>query len=186
MKTKPAYMHVVAGRIKGRRIECPPGEIRPMTSLVKSALFNIIGDCSKLSMLDLFSGSGSIAIEAYSRGLESCTIVEGDHNKKTVIMRNLEHSGFTNCDLIISDVLSYCKSTDKSYDFIMADPPFKWEMKAELLSVISERNILNDNGFLVIHTPKKQLLNKEIGNLYQYDIRIYGLNAIQFFKKINN
>jgi len=75
MKKKKIHMRVVAGRIKNKVVECPAGIIRPMTSMVKEALFDIIGDCSELKMLDLFTGSGNIAIEAYSRGLEDADMV---------------------------------------------------------------------------------------------------------------
>ncbi len=120
---KKRYLYVIAGKIKGRKIECPPGDIRPMTSIVREALFNIIGDCSGIKMLDLFSGSGSISIEAYSRGAESSTIVEKDYGKKETIIKNLKHSGFENAKVVIADAFSYCKNCNEKFDFIMIDPP---------------------------------------------------------------
>ncbi len=179
MKVHP---RVIAGIIKGKLIECPPGEIRPMTSKVKEALFNIIGDCSGLTMLDLFSGSGNISIEAYSRGLLNSDLVESDYQKKKVIEKNLLNAGFENSNLFIQDVFDYCNKCNKTYDFIMVDPPFNWGKKEELLNLISEKQLLNDNGYLIIHLTKKEVLNEQIGKLISYDKRKYGLNVLIFYK----
>jgi 16S rRNA (guanine966-N2)-methyltransferase len=176
-------LHVIAGKIKGRKIECPPGEIRPMTAKVRAALFNIVGDCTGKKMLDLFCGSGSISIEAFSRGMESSDLVELDSGKKEVIEKNLTHAGFTNAKYHISDVISFCERTTDKYDFIMVDPPYKWDQKEELIKVISEKNILKDDGFLVMQLPKNWKISEKIGDLERYDIRSYGLNTLLFYAR---
>jgi 16S rRNA (guanine966-N2)-methyltransferase len=174
-------LRVIAGKIKGRKILCPSGEIRPMTAKVRAALFNIIGNCNGLQMLDLFCGSGSISIEAYSRGMESSDLVEGDFGKKETIINNLKHAEFEKGHLFISDVISFCRSTINKYDFIMIDPPYKWDLKEELIKVISDKNLLKDKGFLVIQLPKKYEINEEIGELINFDSRSYGLNTLLFY-----
>jgi 16S rRNA (guanine966-N2)-methyltransferase len=175
---------VIAGKIKGKLIECPKtNDIRPMTSLVKKALFDIIGGCEGLAMLDLFSGSGNISIEAYSRGLKSADLIEIDWNKKKTIEKNLAGAGFADGKVIISDASGYCRRCSKKYDFIMMDPPFKWAHKEELIRIICEKELLNENGFLVIHLAKKEELPEEIGNLKRYDIRKYGVNVLMFYSK---
>jgi 16S rRNA (guanine966-N2)-methyltransferase len=179
-KTLPP-LRVIAGKIKGRKILCPAGEIRPMTSIVRSALFNIIGDCTGMKMLDLFCGSGSISIEAFSRGMESSDLIESDPGKKEIINKNLEHAGFTGGKLHISDVLSFCRSTNNKYDFIMNDPPYNWDMKEKLIKVISDRKLLTAEGFLVIQLPKKYVIAEAIGDLVRYDSRSYGLNTLMFY-----
>ena len=181
-RTKP-HPRVIAGKIKGKLIECPPGVIRPLTSKVKEALFNIIGDCTGMTMLDLFSGSGNISIEAYSHGLKAADIVEMDFGKKKIIERNLKNAGFINASLYISDALLFCERCSNKYDFIMVDPPFKWDKKEELIQLIGEKNLLKDDGFLVIHVHKKNTINKKIAGLYMYDIRKYGLNTLMFYAK---
>jgi 16S rRNA (guanine966-N2)-methyltransferase len=184
-KNKKFFTHVIAGKLKKMKIENTPGEIRPMTSLVKKALFDIINDFSKITdMLDLFCGSGNISIEAYSRGIKNADLIEADRFKKDVIEKNLKKAGFDKANLIITDALVYCKNCNKNYDFIMVDPPFKWDKKNELLKLISEKNLLNDNGFLVIHLPKKENLDNKIADLECYDSRKYGINKLLFYKKI--
>jgi len=182
-KPKP-HTRVVAGKIKGKLIECPPGEIRPMTSKVKEALFNILGDCTGLKMLDLFSGSGNVSIEAFSHGLESADLIEVDHGKKAIIKKNLDNAGFENARLIIANAFLFCERSSDQYDIIMVDPPFKMENKEELLLIISKQDLLKKNGVLIIHLPKKEKLNESIGQLQNYDTRSYGLNKVMFFKTV--
>ena len=184
-KLKPEYMHVASGAIRGRRIECPPGIIRPMTAKVKTALFNIIGDCSEYRMLDLFAGSGCISIEAFSHGLTDGTLVEGDYGKKAILTNNLKHAGWETANPIFMDALTFVQTppaADKRFDFIMADPPFIWDKKVELVTAISKNRFLKDDGFLVLHVPKKEDVPEEIDNLIQYDYRRYGINVLLFYK----
>jgi len=182
MKKKKIHMRVVAGRIKNKVVECPAGIIRPMTSMVKEALFDIIGDCSELKMLDLFTGSGNIAIEAYSRGLEDADMVEFDRDKKSTIIKNLANAGFKKANLFIQDALRYCGHCRKKYDFIMVDPPFKWDKKEELINTISENELLTPGGFMVIHLHKKDIIEDKIGKLVCYDKRTYGINMLLFYR----
>ena len=184
-KLKPEYMHVASGAIRGRRIECPPGIIRPMTAKVKTALFNIISDCSEYRMLDLFAGSGCISIEAFSHGLTDGTLVEGDYGKKAILTNNLKHAEWETATPIFMDALTFVQTppaTDKRFDFIMADPPFIWDKKVELVTAISKNRFLKDDGFLVLHVPKKEDIPEEIDNLIQYDYRRYGINVLLFYK----
>jgi 16S rRNA (guanine966-N2)-methyltransferase len=183
---KGLYTRVIAGNLKGLKIEDTPGVVRPMTSRVKEALFDIIFDCNDIKMLDLFCGSGSLSIEAFSRGAASSYLVESDWGKKEYIENNLKKARFENAKLFISDALSFLKRCNEKYDFIMADPPFKWERKAELLKIIDERKLLSEKGFLVIHIPKKENLPEKVGELICYDTRNYGINTLKFFKQIND
>ncbi|OHD05999.1 MAG: 16S rRNA (guanine(966)-N(2))-methyltransferase RsmD [Spirochaetes bacterium GWD1_27_9] len=176
-------LRVIAGKIKGRKIECPPGIIRPMTAKVRAALFNIMGDCTGMKMLDLFCGSGSISIEAFSRGMESSDLVDFDRDKKEITEKNLAHAGFTNGKFHYSDAISFCERTTEKYDFIMIDPPYIWDKKEELIEIISKRNLLKDDGVLVMQLPRKYKISEEIGDLYMYDFRAYGLNTLLFYGK---
>lgn len=179
---KKIISHIIAGKIKGKKIVCPTGEIRPLTAKVREALFNIIGNCTGKTMLDLFSGSASISIEAFSRGLNSADIVEKDRGKKDIIIENIKNAGFENGNLFIADAFNYCRSTERKYDIIMLDPPFKMPNKIKLLKIISARKLLTDNGFLIIHLHKKEILPDTIDNLNKYDYRKYGINSLWFYR----
>ena len=184
-KNTKLKIRVASGSMKGRVLECPPGEIRPMTSMCKQALFNILYGRKEMEMLDLFSGSASIAIEGYSRGMVAkADIIEGDFGKKSILQANLDKFGLTECfNLIISDAFNYIKRSTKQYDFIMADPPFKMSNKEEIVSLIDKKNILKDDGIIVIHATSKDEIAAEIGSLHLIDRRNYGINSLLFFTK---
>lgn len=65
----------------------------------------------------------------------------------------------------------------------MADPPFDWDKKEELIYLIGERGLLKEDGFLVIHLSKREILPEKIDGLYRYDTRKYGINVLMFYKK---
>lgn len=185
---KKLEIRVASGTLKGRKIECPPGEIRPMTSMCKQALFNILYGYKDMEMLDLFSGSASISIEGFSRGMiKSADIIEGDFGKKQVLTGNIEKFGLTGkFNIIISDAFNYIKRCKKQYDIIMADPPFKMTNKAELVEAIEKSKLLKDDGILIIHAKKNDDFEIEIGDYIQTDRRNYGINALIFYKNKNS
>lgn len=175
-------MYIISGRIKGRRIECPPGVIRPMTAICRKALFDILGDLTGKKLLDLFSGSGAIALEAFSHGIESADMVEFDYNKKTVLSKNLINCGFPGARVNFTDALAYCERSSGKYDLITADPPFNYELKERLISTIDQRELLNKEGTLMIHLTSKETLPGEFNNLVLKDVRKYGINCLWFYE----
>ena len=82
-------MRITGGKYCRRNVACPPGVIRPAMDRMRESLFSILGDLSGLSFLDLFSGSGCVAIEAASRGASPIHLVEMDRGKKETIEKNL-------------------------------------------------------------------------------------------------
>ena len=82
-------MRITGGKYCRRNVVCPPGVIRPAMDRMRESLFSILGDLSGLSFLDLFSGSGCVAIEAASRGAEPIHLVEMDRGKRETIEKNL-------------------------------------------------------------------------------------------------
>ncbi|MCG8570418.1 MAG: 16S rRNA (guanine(966)-N(2))-methyltransferase RsmD [Spirochaetes bacterium] len=176
-------IRITSGKLKGRRIECPPGETRPMTARVKEALFNILGSVHNFSILDCFAGSGSISIEAFSRGAASSDLVEGDHKNKSILTENLKKVEFHDAQVYITDVFVFLKNCNKKYDFIMLDPPYKMPEKEKLIEMIAEKDLLADNGIMVMQLPTKYKMDTQFQQYYMYDSRHYGLNKIIFFKK---
>ena len=83
-------MRITGGKYTNRRIQCPKGEIRPAMDRMRESMFSILGDLQGRNFLDLFSGSGLVAIEAASRGAEPVVLVEKDFRKAAVIRKNLE------------------------------------------------------------------------------------------------
>lgn len=181
---KKLSISVASGTLKGRKLDCPPGEIRPMTSMCKQALFNIMFGRRDMEMLDLFSGSASISIEGYSRGMvKSADVVEGDYGKKVILNGNIDKLGLTGkINPIISDAFAYIRRCTKKYDFIMLDPPFKMENKQSLLELLEQKELLKDNGIIVIHAKYTDSFDNQIGKLVQTDYRRYGINVLVFYQ----
>lgn len=106
-------MRVTGGEYGGRRIAVPPGEIRPAMDRMRESLFSILtsgyGTLEGLTVLDLFSGSGSMALEALSRGARSAVLVERDRGKAAVIRANLAHVQAARWRLVIAPAERYVK-----------------------------------------------------------------------------
>ena len=135
-------MRIVAGTARGRRIEAPEGRItRPTLDRVRQAIFNAL-DARDLVrdavVLDLFGGSGALALEALSRGAMSATVVEADREAVTYVRRNAEVLGFVDeVRVIRSDVLRWLVgggATTLQPTLVLADPPYEWDGWVELFA----------------------------------------------------
>jgi 16S rRNA (guanine966-N2)-methyltransferase len=119
-------VRVVAGRLGGRRIASPPSRsraVRPTSDRARETLFAILGDVSDLLVLDLFCGTGALAIEAISRGADSAIMVD---RKTALAERNVTELGIANrCELVRSDTIRYLERTDQRFGLICCDPPYR-------------------------------------------------------------
>lgn len=151
---------------------------------MRESLFSILGPLDGMSFLDLFSGSGCVAIEAASRGAEPIHLVEGDRGKKETIEGNLS---FVKEDkhLFIMDVMRYLSSCMRRYDVIYADPPFKMEDKMAIAAKVDAAGLLEDGGLFIIHYPEEEdrLWSGAIGQLTLIDRRKYGRSMLRFYRK---
>jgi 16S rRNA (guanine966-N2)-methyltransferase len=119
-------VRVIAGRLGGRRLSSPPSrsrEIRPTSDRAREGLFSILGDVSDLSVLDLFCGTGALAIEAISRGADSAVLVD---RATALAKRNVEALGIANrCELVRSDALRYLERSSDRFGLVFCDPPYR-------------------------------------------------------------
>ncbi len=183
-------MRITGGTLKGRVTETPYGKmaIRPAMDKMRESVFNIIG--SKLagkSFLDLFSGSGTIALEAVSHGATQVSLCEMDRSKAKIVFKNVamaEEVGVrVECHFMAVELfLKRCKA---QYDYIFLDPPFPYKYRQELLQTISDRKLITENGTVIIHYPKEDPLPECIGTLKKADHRVYGRSHVDFYTFIN-
>jgi len=119
-------MRVVAGSLGGRRIASPPSrsrEVRPTSDRARETLFAILGNLSGMRVLDLFCGTGALAIEALSRGADSAVLVD---TKPALARRNVAELGLANrCELVRSDAIRYLARSDERFGLILCDPPYR-------------------------------------------------------------
>jgi 16S rRNA (guanine966-N2)-methyltransferase len=119
-------MRVIAGAYKGRRLTVPPGlDVRPTADRVREALFSILGErVAGARVLDLFAGSGALAIEALSRGADSAVLVERDRRAVAAIRANLDAIGDAGARVDPLDALAWLGRARGEYDLVFLDPPY--------------------------------------------------------------
>ncbi|MCD6396138.1 MAG: 16S rRNA (guanine(966)-N(2))-methyltransferase RsmD [Spirochaetaceae bacterium] len=175
-------MRVTGGIYARRTVKCPPGEIRPSMDRRRESLFAILGNLEGQSFLDLFAGSGIVGIEAASRGASPVLLIEKDRGKKHVIMENLKIVT-SDISLWMMDVRRYIDTAKNKWDIIYADPPFPFSGRKEILLQIDKKNILKENGVIILHHPDYDKPDDHIGNFECYDIRKFGESILRFFRK---
>jgi 16S rRNA (guanine966-N2)-methyltransferase len=177
-------MRIVGGTHKGRTIRVPKGlPVRPTTDFAKEALFNILQnrvDFDSLAVLDLFSGTGHISMEFASRG--SKKVISVDKNFRCVgFLRGAAAELGFEINTVKSDVFDFLKTTYDRFDLIFADPPYDLPEIPLIHQIVRERQVLNDEGMLIIeHGPTTKL-----GDLPGFmQTRKYGNVNFSFFEKV--
>ena len=173
-------MRVISGKLKGRVLKGYNIEgTRPTMDRVKESLFASIQDYIDDSIvLDLFAGSGNLGIEAISNGASRVYFVDNNRECIKVINDNINTFKINNQSVVLNkdykDALNYFKNNIK-FDIIFIDPPYKYNIRNELLDIILNNNLLNDNGIIVfeysndeeiITSNFKLLKNKKYGDKY--------------------
>ncbi|MBL7685602.1 MAG: 16S rRNA (guanine(966)-N(2))-methyltransferase RsmD [Deltaproteobacteria bacterium] len=181
------FMRVIAGSAKGHRLQSPQTlKVRPATDKVKGALFNILGNIEGLKVLDLFAGTGSVGIEALSRGAATCHFVEADRHIATYILKNLSHCHFENQGNLLQKrvdwALKYFHQKQQYFDLIFVDPPYDQNLVNPTLKEIDSFELLSLGGWIVVeHSPRENILKQE--RLEIFDERSYGQTRISFLKR---
>ena len=156
-------MRIVAGKFKGRRLKTLKGsEVRPTADRVKESLFGIFGEgVVDADFLDLCAGTGSIGLEALSRGAKSTTFVDSNYHAIRIIESNLEMCGLDRkhpqVQLIHLDArkaLARLGKRKAQFDLIYFDPPYASKIHKSCLKHIAEANLLSPDGVLVVEHGK--------------------------------
>ncbi|MCG8453938.1 MAG: 16S rRNA (guanine(966)-N(2))-methyltransferase RsmD [Spirochaetales bacterium] len=180
-------MRITGGRLGGRRVTCPPGVIRPAMDRMRESMFSILGNLDDMSFLDLFAGSGVVALEALSRGASEALLVEKDGGKRRTIMENLqmalEDDELGNARLLIQSVERVLRPGMKRYDLVHLDPPFPMRGKNRLLERAEKAGQPAQEGTLMIHYPSEDAMPEECGALRRYDLRTYGRSHLAFYTR---
>lgn len=144
-------MKVISGKYKGRKIEGFDIEgTRPTMDRVKESLFATIQNYIKESVvLDLFSGSGNLGIEALSEGASYAYLVDKNIKCIKTINKNINNMGIENVKVLNMDYKLALKQINKKLDLIFLDPPYKTSLIEESLKLIDEYDLLSDDGLIV-------------------------------------
>ena len=173
-------MRITGGILRGRIIAVPSGIIRPSMDRMRESVFASLGDISGLSFLDIFTGSGIIAIEAASRGAAYIEAVEQDKIKRKTLLDNVSISPCRiNCRFMPAEL--YVKRAKNSFDIIFLDPPFPYQYKWELTANIALSCLVKNGRRILIHRPRQDYLKTEIQCLEKTDSKEYGRSVVDFF-----
>ena len=170
----------MGGRYRSRQVRCPPGDIRPSMDRMRQSLFQILGDLSGCSFLDLFSGSGIIAIEAASRGAGPLVLVEKDPRKRGVILANLSFVEQP-ADVLTMPVERFLRQDTRTFDYVFLDPPFAFEGKESVLDAAAGH--LAPGGVALMHLHRAKALDADRPGLEEIDRREYGQSLVVFWRK---
>jgi len=180
-------MRITGGRYGGRIVRCPPGVIRPTMDRMRESMFSILGPLNGLSFLDLFAGSGVVALESLSRGANSILLVEKDRKKRKTILENLkiarDDPENPRVKLVIKAVEHLLHPGMDRFDIVHCDPPFAMHNKLALLKLAELAKQPAKGGTLMIHYPAEDDFPEEIGRLRLYDKRSYGASRLSFYSR---
>lgn len=185
-------MRVIAGKYRGRVLYRPRRElIRPTADRLKEFIFNYIGAAIQdASVLDLFSGTGNLTIEALSRGAQFSISVDNSKAAIRIINRNLEltHSRLQ-CQIVQQDALKFLNSAIRNkstFDLILADPPYATTYYHELIELIGRGNLLCEGGFFILeHSARIEIKAPEM-SLSFVKTKIFGDSAVTIYSKKGN
>jgi len=173
-------VRITGGILGGRKIAVPAGIIRPSMDRMRESVFACLGDLSGLSFLDIFTGSGIIALEAASRGAAVIEAVEQDKLKRKTLLENVSISPVRiNCRFMPAEL--YIKRAKTSFDIIFLDPPFPYQYKWQLVADIASCCLSSNKTRILIHRPREDYDSSEIQNLVKTDSREYGRSVVDFF-----
>ncbi len=182
-------MRILTGQSKGKRLKVPKEKsLRPTAARIKKSLFDILGpEIPGTRVLDLFSGSGNLGIEALSLGAESCVFVEKNPATAGIIAQNLRSCGYTEQSRILNfdfrKALSMLSAENCGFDLVFIDPPYEFYERTDPHSLAREiRGVLWEKGVMIIEHPSGNVMKSE-----GFDVRTkaYGGTSVSFLRRLD-
>lgn len=175
-------MRIASGHLKGRIFDAPGGHrTRPMSDKLKSAIFNVLGDISGLTVLDAFAGTGALSFEAISRGVSSAVLIEHDKRAVVTLQKNIEQLGLSDVAKLTP---AYTRSWStrhkaKQFELIFADPPFD-DLQEKTIGLLPDH--LAPGGTLILNFPARERPPYELNKLNLVKQKTHGTSQLLFYK----
>lgn len=182
-------MRVIAGKLKGRKIEAVKGDnTRPTSDKIKETIFNVMGQFfDGGTALDLFAGSGNLGIEALSRGIESAIFIDADFQAVKTIKQNIQTLDLTEqTDVYRNDAFKAMKvlsAKEMTFDLVFLDPPYGKIAITDLLNQVLELNLLKEEALVVCEYGIGEDLKVDPSKLKTLKQSEYGTIGIHIFQK---
>jgi len=178
-------LRIMGGIDRGRKLKGPQGtEFRPSTGRVKEFIFSYLYDVSEYTVLDLFSGTGSIGIEAISRGAAGVTFVEQSYQSLKILKENIETCHYSDRTSIsrgdVFQVLDQLGDANTGFNLIIADPPFKGMLRQRIKESVARNGLLKKDGLLIIEHEQHDS-DMEIENIKMIKQKKFGHCVISIY-----
>lgn len=183
-------MRVISGKARGTILHSIDDiKTRPTLDRVKESLFNILqNNIEDAIILDLFSGSGAIGIEFLSRGAKKAYLCDNSKKAVEMINKNLEKTKLSNNAVVYNKDYNECLKELRNIKFniIFLDPPYKANFAIDAIKKISQMQLLQEDGIIIIETDEPERDIKELEEIQTnykiYDLRKYGRASLIFLK----
>ncbi|MCM0648715.1 16S rRNA (guanine(966)-N(2))-methyltransferase RsmD [Clostridium swellfunianum] len=181
-------MRIISGEAKGRKLLSPEGMgTRPTLDRVKQSIFNIIQHKTVgAKVIDVFAGTGSLGLEAVSRGAAECYLIDKGDSTFKFLKQNVENLIFSDrCTCINTDSYAALKEFGKKglvFDLIFIDPPYSKEMIPPAVEIISEKNLLSKDGLIVSKIDSSEEIYTGNEKIELFDHRKYGNTTVCFYR----
>jgi 16S rRNA (guanine(966)-N(2))-methyltransferase RsmD len=189
-------MRIIAGSKRGMKLFSPEGmDTRPVTDRVKESMFNILfskGYPEGCVVADLFCGTGSMGLEALSRGAAWATLIDGDRRVIEILKRNIEKADFVSqSKAVCANILKVGAAPTPEYglyDLVFVDPPYAMSEDSELNTQVGKLMCLicqqvKDNGLVILRTHEQAQVRESYDRLGQIDSRTWGKMTVRFYRK---
>jgi len=177
-------IRVIGGEVKGRKIKSIKGKtVRPLLGRVKKSLFDILGKKIKdATFLDLYAGTGSVGIEALSRGAKEVVFIDNSSQAVRIIEENLKQLGFEERAKILRRDILKGLPAERKFDLIFIAPPYKLELILPTLKVIVERELIAPEGWIICQHHFREKLPEEYFSLEIFREKKYGDTRLSFYQ----
>lgn len=182
-------MRIIAGDYSGRPLKTLKGNAtRPTLDKVKEAVFSSLGGFfDGGAILDLYSGSGAIGLEALSRGMDKAYLVDKSREAVEIIKENvntLKANDYATV-LCMKDTIALKTLKDKNvqFDLVYLDPPYALQQNEKIISFLDSEGMLKENARIVVECLKEDEHSERIGNIHKYKDAVYGITRIVYYRK---
>ncbi len=181
-------LRIIGGKARGRKLHGVPGDVtRPITDRVKEALFNIIGaDVELATFLDLFAGTGSVGLEALSRGAAHVRFVDLNKQAVATVRTNLALTGLNSgAEVLQMDAFTLLRRpADQRYDYVYIAPPqYQGLWKRALLVLDENPSWLSEDAWVIVQIHPKEYEVLSLRHLNEFDQRRYGSTLLVFYQR---
>jgi len=180
-------MRIIGGKAKGRRWTVPDGlTIRPTSDRIRESLFNLLPEVRGQRFLDLFAGTGSVGLEALSRGAAEAVFVDSRRRCIDVIRLQLNRFDFGEAGYCLATTaeraLRLLEAGRGRFDVVFLDPPYDEGYVERTLLEIGESRVLAEDGIIAVQRSARELVKDGTGGMKQIDERRYGASVLSFWK----